>query len=67
MLALAHPFHWEVTPIFVGVLAFFVLAAIASRTRRETARTALKLCKSCGTPHPQHARFCRQCGKNLTE
>jgi ribosomal protein L40E len=67
MLAAAHSMFYSDTPLFVVVLgAALLIVLAASRSRQHNASTELKLCKSCGTSHPQHARFCRQCGKNLT-
>src|SRR5689334_13687599 len=68
MLALGHPIvQSTATPLFVIVLAFFLLVAIATRSRRYVTHTNVKLCKSCGTSHPNFARFCRSCGRNLDE
>ena len=68
MLAAAAYVHtWNVAPFTVGLLIAFVIIMAASKNRRELAKTDLKLCKSCGTSHPDFARFCRQCGKNLAE
>ncbi len=65
MLALGHPIgHWPAA--IVIPLAFFLLVAIA-KSKRHVAQTTLKLCKSCGTSHPNFARFCRNCGRNLDE
>ena len=66
MLAAVYSLFRSDTPLFVVVLGVVLLIVLAaSRSRHHNARTELKLCKSCGTSHPQHAQFCRQCGRNL--
>jgi predicted amidophosphoribosyltransferase len=43
--------------LFVGILT----------GRRNAGQIEQKMCASCGAPHPVMARFCRRCGKKLTD
>ena len=72
MLALSYtyysPVSWTVNWVVIGLLFALVFAiAAASKNRQHVARTGVKLCKSCGMSHPNFARFCRSCGRNLDE
>jgi hypothetical protein len=72
MLALAHPMlpatHADGFPIIVAIIIlFFIVGRILSRNRRHLAQTTMTLCKSCGTSHPNFARFCRSCGRTLDQ
>jgi predicted amidophosphoribosyltransferase len=66
IIAEAFIFTWNLTWAIVAVAVALLITAAGSKNRRQLARSDLRLCKSCGTSHPDFARFCRKCGRNLS-
>ena len=46
------------------IVIIWALAASARRNQRQLPETP-RACISCGTIHPGHANYCRQCGRKL--
>ena len=52
--------------VFVAAVLLFLIIAAASQNRGGyLSRTQQKLCNGCGQTHPNHAVFCRRCGRKL--
>lgn len=66
MLILARSI-FEVVPWPVLVVALIAILVIrtARQHRRYAADTDVRLCGHCGLAHPQQAKFCRRCGREL--
>ena len=59
----ANPF--EMLLVIIVAVWLIMMLATASRHRRHSAETAVKICPGCSTPNPGHAGFCRNCGRKL--
>ena len=50
--------------LLATMVAVFVIVRTVSRAGRPR-RAEQYICRACGASHPQFARFCRRCGKQL--
>ena len=51
--------------ILVTVVVFWAMLSSANRRRRQS-HDGPRACIGCGTLHPEHASYCRHCGRKLT-
>jgi ribosomal protein L40E len=58
-------------PVWIVILIFVVVVVVSTgssrrRADRERRRYDVKVCGQCGANQPQHAAYCRECGRRLT-
>ena len=59
---------FPLTTLFVLAVTAWVTVAVVRRRQGEVQRTAVggSTCQHCGAPLPPVAKFCRNCGREVT-